>query len=239
MGSEKYSAENGFDAFLKARGRIDNTSTDCERTIFQFDLPRRFFRQALDRWAQFFICPLMVEDAVDREVEAVDSEYQLASPSDSCRKEMMFGSLAKPGHPRTKFCWGNAQTLKHMPRENWINTYQRLRDIWTRYYSAHSMTLAVQSKETLDTLEQWVRAIVINIPNNGSCEEGSCSDHQLGPDAAGTTLQMHMEELCFDFLRTKETLGYQVYPACRNTSGVLGFSITVETQATKFRCADL
>lgn len=25
------------------------------------------------RWAQFFICPLMIEDAIDREVEAVDS----------------------------------------------------------------------------------------------------------------------------------------------------------------------
>ncbi|KAJ0063034.1 hypothetical protein NL108_010644 [Boleophthalmus pectinirostris] len=46
--------------------------------------------------------------------------------------------------------------------------------------------------------------------------------------------QMHMEEPCFDFLRTKETLGYHVYPTCRNTSGVLGFSVTVETQATKF-----
>ncbi|MEQ2171480.1 hypothetical protein GOODEAATRI_011114 [Goodea atripinnis] len=45
---------------------------------------------------------------------------------------------------------------------------------------------------------------------------------------------MHMEEPCFDFLRTKETLGYHVYPTCRNTSGVLGFSVTVETQATKF-----
>ncbi|KAI1891902.1 hypothetical protein AGOR_G00148500 [Albula goreensis] len=47
-------------------------------------------------------------------------------------------------------------------------------------------------------------------------------------------LVMHMEEPCFDFLRTKETLGYQVYPTYRNTSGVLGFSVTVETQATKF-----
>ncbi|KAJ3581232.1 hypothetical protein NHX12_016882, partial [Muraenolepis orangiensis] len=46
--------------------------------------------------------------------------------------------------------------------------------------------------------------------------------------------QMHMEEPCFDFLRTKETLGYHVYPTCRNTSGILGFSVTVETQATKF-----
>ncbi|PWA19139.1 hypothetical protein CCH79_00020776, partial [Gambusia affinis] len=45
---------------------------------------------------------------------------------------------------------------------------------------------------------------------------------------------MLMEEPCFDFLRTKEMLGYQVYPTFRNTSGVLGFSVTVETQATKF-----
>lgn len=85
------------------------------------------------RWAQFFICPLMIRDAIDREVEAVDSgeclspvflsffssidhcrplplscpsEYQLAKPSDSHRKEMLFGSLAKPGHPMGKFCWG-------------------------------------------------------------------------------------------------------------------------------------
>ncbi|KAK6320581.1 hypothetical protein J4Q44_G00096880 [Coregonus suidteri] len=47
-------------------------------------------------------------------------------------------------------------------------------------------------------------------------------------------LVMHMEEPCFDFLRTKETLGYQVYPTCRNTSVILGFSITMETEATKF-----
>ncbi|XP_005478809.1 nardilysin b isoform X3 [Oreochromis niloticus] len=167
MGSEKYPAENGFDAFLKKHGGSDNASTDCERTIFQFDVQRKHFRDALDRWAQFFICPLMIEDAVDREVEAVDSEFQLARPSDSHRKEMLFGSLAKPGHPMGKFCWGNAQTLKHEPREKQINTYERLRDFWRRYYSAQYMTLAVQSKETLDTLEEWVREIFIRVPNNG------------------------------------------------------------------------
>ncbi|XP_054645648.1 nardilysin-like [Dunckerocampus dactyliophorus] len=166
MGSEKYPAENGFDAFLKKHGGSDNASTDCERTIFQFDVQRKHFKEALDRWAQFFICPLMIEDAIDREVEAVDSEYQLARPSDSHRKEMLFGSLATPGHPMSKFCWGNAQTLKHEPREKGINTYQRLRDFWRRYYSAHYMTLTVQSKETLDTLEQWVKEIFIHIPNN-------------------------------------------------------------------------
>ncbi|TSK53703.1 Nardilysin [Bagarius yarrelli] len=159
MGSEKYPAENGFDAFLKKHGGSDNASTDLERTIFQFDIQRK--------WAQFFICPLMIEDAIEREVEAVDSEYQLARPSDSHRKEMLFGSLAKPKHPMSKFCWGNAQTLKHDPKEKMINTYDRLREFWRRYYTAHYMTLAVQSRDTLDTLEEWVREIFVKIPNNG------------------------------------------------------------------------
>ncbi|KAJ8362882.1 hypothetical protein SKAU_G00117130 [Synaphobranchus kaupii] len=166
MGSEKYPAENGFDAFLKKHGGSDNASTDCERTIFQFDVQRKRFREALDRWAQFFICPLMIKDAIGREVEAVDSEYQLAKPSDSHRKEMLFGSLAKPGHPMGKFCWGNAQTLKHEPREKNIDTYERLREFWERHYSAHYMTLAVQSRESLDRLEEWVREIFSKIPNN-------------------------------------------------------------------------
>ncbi|XP_053484659.1 nardilysin isoform X1 [Ictalurus furcatus] len=167
MGSEKYPRENGFDAFLKKHGGSDNASTDCERTVFQFDVQRKKFREALDRWAQFFICPLMIRDAIEREVEAVDSEYQLAKPSDSHRKEMLFGSLAKPHHPMAKFCWGNAQTLKTEPKKNKINVYKRLRKFWKRHYSAHYMTLAVQSRETLDTLEQWVREIFSNVPNNG------------------------------------------------------------------------
>ncbi|KAF4797184.1 nardilysin, N-arginine dibasic convertase, NRD convertase 1 [Turdus rufiventris] len=133
MGSLKYPDENGFDAFLKKHGGGDNASTDCERTVFQFDVQRKYFKEALDRWAQFFIHPLMIRDAIDREVEAVDS--------------------------------GNADTLKHEPKMNNIDTYTRLREFWQRHYSAHYMTLVVQSKETLDTLEKWVTEIFSEIPN--------------------------------------------------------------------------
>ncbi|PKU31134.1 hypothetical protein llap_18562 [Limosa lapponica baueri] len=111
MGSLKYPDENGFDAFLKKHGGSDNASTDCERTVFQFDVQRKYFKEALDRSA----------------------------------------------------C--NADTLKHEPKMNNIDTYTRLRDFWQRHYSAHYMTLVVQSKETLDTLEKWVKEIFSQIPN--------------------------------------------------------------------------
>lgn len=44
-----------------------------------------------------------------------------------------------------------------------------------------------------------------------------------------------MEEPVFDILRTREQLGYNVYATLRNTFGVLGFSVTVDFQADKFR----
>jgi len=41
--------------------------------VFQFDIQKNYFYSALDRFAQFFIEPLMKKSSVDRELEAVDS----------------------------------------------------------------------------------------------------------------------------------------------------------------------
>ena len=62
-------------------------------------------------FAQFFVKPLMKKEAMEREREAVDSEYQMSLPSDYCRKQQIFGSVAKDKHPLGKFMWGNKQSL--------------------------------------------------------------------------------------------------------------------------------
>ena len=48
-----------------------------------------------------------------------------------------------------------------------------------------------------------------------------------------------MEEPCFDFLRTKKTLGYTVFPMARCTYGIVGHSITVRSQIDKFTVEDV
>lgn len=63
--------------------------------------------------------------------------------------------------------------------------------------------------------------------------------YQSDPGTARTEvlqefIQMVMDEPVFDFLRTREQLGYNVFCTCRNTFGILGLSITVNTQANKF-----
>lgn len=43
----------------------------------------------------------MKKDAITREREAVESEFQMALPSDFCRKEQLFSSFARSNHPAT------------------------------------------------------------------------------------------------------------------------------------------
>ena len=58
---------------------------------------------------------------------------------------------------------------------------------------------------------------------------GTIRDH-----AILETIVLLMEEPIFDTLRTQEQLGYAVSMCLRNTYGVFGISVTVNTQATKF-----
>nr|XP_033337586.1 nardilysin-like isoform X2 [Megalopta genalis] len=165
MGSKKYPQENDFDAFIEKRGGSDNASTDCELTTFYFAIQEKHLLSALDRFAQFFIEPLMKKDAINRERETVESEFQMALPSDVCRTEQMFCSFAKPGHPATKFMWGNLITLRDNVDDEKL--YEELHKFRGRHYSAHRMKLVVQAKLSLDVLEDYVKQCFSNIPNNG------------------------------------------------------------------------
>ena len=112
MGSEKFPSENGFDKFVNTNGGFDNAHTECEHTTFYYEIQRRHLPTSLDMFAQFFIKPLMLKGAMDREREAVDSEFQMALPSDYNRKTQIFGAIAKENHPMSKFMWGNKQSLQ-------------------------------------------------------------------------------------------------------------------------------
>ncbi|XP_043259344.1 nardilysin-like isoform X2 [Colletes gigas] len=164
MGSAKYPQENDIDAFISKRGGSLNASTECEYTTFYFEIQKKYLLPALDRFAQFFIEPLMKKDAITREREAVESEFQMALPSDIDRKEQLFCSFARPNHPVTKFSWGNLITLRDNVTDEKL--YAELHKFRERHYSAHRMKLAIQAKFPLDVLENYVTECFSNVPNN-------------------------------------------------------------------------
>ncbi len=64
-------------------------------------------------FAHFFISPLMRQDSMTREREAIDNEFKLAMANDSNRKrQVLIAEAAKKGCPIRSFAWGNRLSLK-------------------------------------------------------------------------------------------------------------------------------
>ncbi|KAL1138822.1 hypothetical protein AAG570_008884 [Ranatra chinensis] len=164
MGSEKYPKENEFDAFIKRKGGSDNASTECEYTTFYFECHDQHLHRGMDMFSQFFISPLMKRDAMTREREAIESEFQMSLPSDTYRKQQLICGTAHPDNPARKFMWGNLITLRDNVTDDYL--HESVHKFWEGYYSAHHMKLAVQARLPLKTLEKWVVECFSSVPSN-------------------------------------------------------------------------
>ncbi|PPD74245.1 hypothetical protein GOBAR_DD28830 [Gossypium barbadense] len=79
-------------------GGRTNAFTASEMTNYFFDVNTDCFEEALDRFAQFFIKPLMSANATMREIKAVDSENQKNLLSDAWRmNQTKFFVVCEPG----------------------------------------------------------------------------------------------------------------------------------------------
>lgn len=163
MGTEKYPQENAYDAFLSKHGGSDNAYTEIEYTVYHLEIPQEKLFPALDMFAQFFINPLMKEDAVERELNSIESEFQLSKNNDQCRLQQLQCHTAGT-QPFCKFSWGNLQSLKETPAKHGVNVMQLLRRFYDQYYFAANMRLVVIGAFSLDELQRRVEKSFSAIP---------------------------------------------------------------------------
>lgn len=88
----------------------------------------------------------------------------MSLPSDGTRREQILASFAPNGHPAGKFLWGNLTTLRDNVSDEVL--YERVHEFRKRHYSAHRMTIAVQARLPLKTLENYVRETFSDVPTN-------------------------------------------------------------------------
>ncbi|KAK3592181.1 hypothetical protein CHS0354_015657 [Potamilus streckersoni] len=69
---ETYPLEKGFCYKINNCGGSTDARTDCERTVFSFDVGRKHFRKSLDIFAKCFMSPHFLDENVEREVEEVN-----------------------------------------------------------------------------------------------------------------------------------------------------------------------
>jgi len=162
LGTKQYPAANEYQTFISKHGGKHNASTGLEHTNYFFDIDADHLVDAIDRFAPFFTHPLFDSAYVDRERNAVESEYQLKYKSDGRRQWDVLREISNPKHPLSKFTVGNLQTLGDT---NKSNVRDELKSMYRQYYSANLMTLAVLGNQSIAQLESLVRDKFSDINN--------------------------------------------------------------------------
>uniref|UniRef100_A0A668VMV7 Insulin-degrading enzyme n=1 Tax=Oreochromis aureus TaxID=47969 RepID=A0A668VMV7_OREAU len=165
LGTEKYPKENEYSQFLSEHAGFSNAFTSREHTNYYFDVSHEHLKGALDRFAQFFLCPLFDESCKDREVNAVDSEYEKNLKNDTWRLFQLEKATGNPKHPFSKFGTGNKMTLETRPSEEGIDIRQELLKFHSTYYSSNLMGLCVLGRESLDELTAMVVKLFGEVEN--------------------------------------------------------------------------
>ncbi|GAB6025052.1 hypothetical protein CHUAL_010157 [Chamberlinius hualienensis] len=181
LGTEKYPSVNEYKKFLSEHGGKSNAYTASENTNFFFDVTPDHLRGALDRFAQFFLCPLFSECSTDLEINAVHSEHEKNLQSDSWRLEQLFRNCGDSQHDFSKFGTGNKETLDGIPKAKEISVRDELLKYHSDWYSANIMGLAILGKESLDELQEMVTETFVGAVNkNVSIREWN--QHPYGPE---------------------------------------------------------
>lgn len=159
-GSDKYKQENYFQEFINNSGGFTNAFTSFDNTTYLFDILPEYFEQALEIWSRFFIDPLLLKDAIQREMHAVDSEFIISVSNHRRRIIGVLRELAMKNNPFHGFQTGNIETLNNP------DIRDRLVEFHKKYYSANIMTLSIISNKDIKELEKLVIKLFSAVPNN-------------------------------------------------------------------------
>ena len=165
LGTEKYPDAAEYERFITEHGGSRNAYTSFEHTNYFFDIDPAHLPGALDRFAQFFIAPNMDARYVERELNAVEAEYQMGLKSDTRRGFDALQVNMNPAHPFSRFTVGSLETLAD-------RSDGRVRDellaFYDKHYSANLMRLVVLGREPLDELESMLVALFSAVPDKGT-----------------------------------------------------------------------
>ncbi len=163
LGTEKYPEPGEYQSFISEHGGSHNAGTGLEDTNYFFDIDAAYLEPALDRFSQFFSAPKFDAKYVDRERNAVESEYRLKIKDDARRSQDVLQEQVNPQHPLSKFTVGTLETLADFDNRP---VRDELLAIYQKYYSANIMKLVVFGSESLDELQAMVEPRFSTVANN-------------------------------------------------------------------------
>ncbi|RTE86439.1 MULTISPECIES: insulinase family protein [Gammaproteobacteria] len=162
LGTEKYPDPDEYSEFMSRHGGTHNAYTADDLTNYMFEINNDALPEALDRFSDFFKAPLFTAEYVEKEVNAVNSEWSMQRANDGFILFALNNRTLNPDHPIARFRIGNNESLGDKPDSNLL---EAMVEFYERYYSANLMTAVVLGNRSLDELEQLARGSFSDIPN--------------------------------------------------------------------------
>ena len=161
MGSEKYKSPNEYMQFISENGGQTNAYTAAQQTTYLFSINSDKFPDALDRLSSAIKAPLFNGDMVEKEINAVNSEWLLRRQSEPFIRSRAAAMTGNPNHPRILLGVGNKETLS-VKREILL---KELKDFYNKYYSSNIMKLVLVGNESPQKLKRLAKKYFANIKN--------------------------------------------------------------------------
>jgi insulysin len=156
-GCDKYPEKQGiFKAVIDNKGLL-NAFTAPDKTVYTFSSNHDAFFSILDRFSHFFIDPIITDEDMHHELEAVDQEFQKNWDHDGWRAYFISKEMGNQAHPNARFSTGNHHSLGKLTSDDLMAWYQK-------HYSADRMYLVIYSSQSLDTLKEEVLPMFAKVP---------------------------------------------------------------------------
>lgn len=164
LGTGKYPEVGEYGKFISKHGGRKNAGTGQENTSYFFSIDNAQLEPALDRFSRFFIDPLFDAEFVQKERNAVESEYSLKVKEDARRYREAVKQTVNQAHPMSQFSVGNLETLSDTETSTILDTVKAQ---YEKYYSADIMTLAVVGNYPTEELMTWAEDKFSLVPSRG------------------------------------------------------------------------
>ena len=106
-GSKQYPSAGYFDSLVATAGGYSNAFTENTETNFYFSGNSKSLNKILEVFAHFFVDPLLSAESTSKEVNAVNSEYEIDVSDDDWKLQHLVSLMSEKSHPQSRFTIGN------------------------------------------------------------------------------------------------------------------------------------
>jgi secreted Zn-dependent insulinase-like peptidase len=171
IGSEDYPEVDQLQTFVAHHGGYTNAFTGLDKTQYYFSVNHDYFDVAIDMFTSFFTTPALDAKYIEREKNAVDSEFKMHLKNDGWRAFHVSNLTANQSHPHHRFTIGNLDTLV----DGEMTLQEALRSFYETHYVGRNMyfvavmpkdntVLKAKTLEKLSRIERGKKSIEVHQP---------------------------------------------------------------------------